>query len=112
MAKKPSYPRKGAPKPIKKKAGQTSGEDGAQKDKATGRGLQRKMENGPEKAWKPQRSSRPTSTRETTTLFTSAVHPLNSLSITGPEQSAKQIVPEVANSNEVKPRHNRQHQVL
>ena len=49
MAKKPSYPRKGAPLPIKKKAGQTSDEDGAQKDKATGRGLQRKMENGPRK---------------------------------------------------------------
>ena len=47
MAKKPSYPRKEAPQPIKKKAGPTSDEDGAQKDKATGRGLQRKMENGP-----------------------------------------------------------------
>ena len=46
MAKKPSYPRKGAPPPIKKKAGQTSDEDGAREDKATGRGLQRKMENG------------------------------------------------------------------
>ena len=47
MVKKLSYPRKGAPLPIKKKAGQTSDEDGAPKDKATGRGLQRKMENGP-----------------------------------------------------------------
>ena len=44
-----SYPRKGAPPPIKKKAGQTSDEDGAPKDKATGKGLQRKMENGPRK---------------------------------------------------------------
>ena len=52
MAKKLSYPRKGAPPPIKKKAGQTSGEDGAPKDKATGRGLQRKMENGPRKGVK------------------------------------------------------------
>ena len=33
-------------------------------------------------AWKPQRPSGPTLTRETTTLLTSAVHPLNSLSIT------------------------------
>ena len=49
MVKKPSYPRKGAPPPIKKKAGLTSDEDGAQKDKATGRGLQKKMENGPRK---------------------------------------------------------------
>ena len=49
MAKKLSYPRKGAPPPIKKKAGQTSDEDGATKDKATGRGLQIKMENGPRK---------------------------------------------------------------
>ena len=49
MAKKLSYSRKGAPAPIKKKAGQTSNEDGAPKDKATGKGLQRKMENGPRK---------------------------------------------------------------
>ena len=49
MAKKLSYPRKGAPPPIKKKTGQTSDEDEAPKDKATGRGLQRKMENGPRK---------------------------------------------------------------
>ena len=47
--KKPSYPRKGAPPPIKKKVGQTSDEDGALKDKATGKGLQRKMKNGPRK---------------------------------------------------------------
>ena len=49
MAKKPSYPRKEAPQPIKKKAGPISDEDGAQKDKTTGRGLQRKMENDPKK---------------------------------------------------------------
>ena len=49
MAKKLSYPRKGAPPPIKKKAGQTSNNDVAPKDKATGKGLQRKMENGPRK---------------------------------------------------------------
>ena len=49
MAKKLSYPRKGAPPPIKKKAGRTSDEDGAPKDRATWKGLQRKMENGPRK---------------------------------------------------------------
>ena len=49
MAKKPSYPRKEAPQPIKKKAGLTNDEDGALKDKATGRGPQRKMQNGPRK---------------------------------------------------------------
>ena len=46
MAKKPSYPRKGALQPIKRKAGLTSDKDGAQKDKMTRKGLQRKMENG------------------------------------------------------------------
>ena len=49
MTKRLSYPRKGAPPPIKKKAGRTSDEDGAPKDKATGKGLQRKIENGPRK---------------------------------------------------------------
>ena len=49
MEKKPSYPRKEAPQPIKKKAGLISDEDGAQKDKMTRRGLQRKKENGPRK---------------------------------------------------------------
>ena len=49
MAKKPSYPIKEAPQPIKKKAEPTSDEDGAQKDKTTARGPQRKMENGPQK---------------------------------------------------------------
>ena len=47
MVKKPSYPRKEALQPIKRKAGLTSDRDEAQKDKMTGRGLQRKMENGP-----------------------------------------------------------------
>ena len=46
---KPSYPRKGAPPPIKKQAGQKNDEEGAQKVKAIGRGLQRKRENGPRK---------------------------------------------------------------
>ena len=49
MVKKPSYPRKRALPPIKKKAGQTSDEDVAPKEKATGKGLQRKIENGPQK---------------------------------------------------------------
>ena len=49
MAKKPSYPKKEALQPIKRKAGLTSDRDGVQKEKMTGRGLQRKMENGPQK---------------------------------------------------------------
>ena len=53
MAKKPSYPRKEAPQPIKRKAWLISDKDGAQKDKLTGRGLQRKMENGPQKDVEP-----------------------------------------------------------
>ena len=83
-----------------------------QKTKRSGEVSKERWRTVPKKAWKPQRSSGPTSTRETTTLFTSAIHPLDSLSITGPAQSAKRTVPEVANSNEVKPRHKRQHQVL
>ena len=49
MVKKPSYQRKEALQPIKRKAGLTSERGGAQKDKMTGRGLQRNMENGPRK---------------------------------------------------------------
>ena len=49
MSKKPSYPRKEAFQPIKRKAGLASDRDGAPKDKVIGRGLQRKMENGPRK---------------------------------------------------------------
>ena len=41
--------KKGSSSTIRKKARLTSDEDGAQKDKATRRGLQRKMENGPQK---------------------------------------------------------------
>ena len=83
-----------------------------QKTKRPGEVSKERWRTVPEKAWKPQRSSRLTSTRETTTLFTSAVHPLNRLSITGPARSAKRSVPKVANSNEVRPLHKRQHQVL
>ena len=43
ISKKESLP------PIKKEAGQTSDEDKAPKDKATGKGLQRKMENDPQR---------------------------------------------------------------
>ena len=45
--KKPSYPRRIALPPIKKKAEHTSDEDEAPKDKAAGKGPQRKMENDP-----------------------------------------------------------------
>ena len=47
MANKPSYPRKEALQPIKRKAGLTSSEDEAQRDNETGRGPQRNNENGP-----------------------------------------------------------------
>ena len=49
MAKNPSYPRKEALQPIKRKARLTRGRDGAQKDKMIGRDLQRNMKNGPRK---------------------------------------------------------------
>ena len=49
MVKKPSYSRRRALPPIKKKAEQTSDEDEAPKDNATGKGPQRKMENDPQK---------------------------------------------------------------
>ena len=49
MARKPSYPRKEALQPIKRKAGLTSDREGALRDKETGRGPQRKRENGPRK---------------------------------------------------------------
>ena len=41
--------------------------------------------------------------RKTTALLSSAVHSLNGLRITGPARSTKRTVPEVANSNEVRP---------
>ena len=82
------------------------------KTKRSGEVSKERWRTVPEKAWKPQGSSGPTSTRKTKTLFTLAVRPLNSLSITGPARSAKRTVPEVANSNEVRPRDKRQHQVL
>ena len=49
MTKKLSYPRKRTHPPIKKGAGLTNDEDEAQRDRATERGLQRKMKNGPQK---------------------------------------------------------------
>ena len=49
MAKKPSYKRKEAPQPIKRKAGLISDRDGAQEDKVIGKGLERKMENDPQR---------------------------------------------------------------
>ena len=83
-----------------------------QKTKRPGKVSKERWRTVPEKVWKPQRPFGLTSTREATTLFTSAVHPLNGLSIAGPARSAKRTVPEVANSNEVKPHHKRQHQIL
>ena len=49
MGKKLSYPKEGAPPPIKKQAGQIGDEYGVPKDKTAGRGPKRKMENGPRK---------------------------------------------------------------
>ena len=107
MVKKPSYPRKEAPQPIKRKAGLISDRGGAQENKMTGKGLQRKMENGPEETWKPQRPPRSTSARTATTLFASAVYPSDSHSVAGLARSAKRTVPEVAIQDEVRPRHKR-----
>ena len=47
--KKPSYPRRRALPPVRKKEEQTSDGDKAQKDKATRKDPQRKMENNPQK---------------------------------------------------------------
>ena len=49
QAKKPSYQRKEALQPMKRKAGLTSDRDKAQRYKENGRGPQRKTENGPRK---------------------------------------------------------------
>ena len=48
-AKKPSYSKKEALQPMKRKAELTSDRDGAQRDKETERGPQRKVKNGPRK---------------------------------------------------------------
>ena len=48
--------KKGSSSTHKERAGQTSDEDEALKDKATGRGLQRKMENGPRKGTKTSKT--------------------------------------------------------
>ena len=89
MAKKLSYPRKGAPPPIKKKVGRTSDEDRAPKGKAIGRGLQRKMENGPRKGTKTSEIVwAHLNSRDDNVIHLSG-SPLNSLSISGPARSAK-----------------------
>ena len=49
MEKKPSYQRRRALPPIKKKAGPTNDKGEAPKDKALGKNPQRKMENDPQK---------------------------------------------------------------
>ena len=69
-------------------------------------------ERSPKRLWKPQRSSRSTTARATTTLFTPVIHPLNSHSIAGLARSAKRTVPEVAILDEVRPRHKGQHREL
>ena len=87
MAKKPSYPRKEALQPIKRKAGLTSDKDGAQKDKMTGRGLQRKMENGTRKDVEASEIVWVHLNPSVDNILTSAVYPLDSHSIAGLTQS-------------------------
>ena len=55
MAKKPSYPRKEALQPIKRKAGLTSGEDEAQGITRPGEVHKERRRTVPEETWKPQR---------------------------------------------------------
>ena len=79
---------------ISKKESSSTHKEKSGTDKRRGRSPKRQSvrerspkkyeERSPKKAWKPQRSFRPTAVRKTTTLFTSAVHSLNSLSITSP----------------------------
>ena len=95
MEKKPSYQRKEAPQPIKKKRDWQATRTELKKTKRSGEVSKERWITVLEKAWKPQSSSGSTSTRATTTLFTSAVHPLNRLSIAGLARSAKRTVPEV-----------------
>ena len=83
-----------------------------QKEKRPGKVPKERSRMIPKKAGQPQRSSRPTAIRKTTTLFTSAVHSPNSLSITGPARSTKRAVPKVANPNEVGSHYKGQHKVL
>ena len=79
-----------------------------QKTKRSGKVPKERQRAIPKKAGEPQRSSRPTTVRKTTTLLSSAVHSLDSLSITSPTRSTKRTVPEVTNSNEVRPHHKEQ----
>ena len=63
-------------------------------------------------AGEPQRSSGSTTIRKTTALLTSAFHSPDNLSVPGPTLSAKRAVPDMDNSDEIRPRHKGQHQVL
>ena len=47
-----------------------------------------------------------------TALLTSAFHPPDSLSVPGPARSAQRAVPEMADLDEIRPCHKRQHEVL
>ena len=69
-------------------------------------------ERSPKRRREPQRSHGPTTIRKTMTIFASAIHSLNSFSITSPARSTKRAVPKMDNSNEVRPHHKRQYQVL
>ena len=98
--------------PTRKKRDRQATRTKPQKTKRLGKDSKERRRTIPKKAREPQRSSRPTAIRKTTTLFALAVHFLNSLSITSPTRSTKRVVSEVANSNEVGPPRKGQHQVL
>ena len=107
---------------ISKKESSSTHKDKSGTDKRRGRSPKRQSVSGKlpkegwgtilKKAWEPQRSSGPTTIRKTMTFFASVVYSLNSLSITSLTRSTKRAVPEVANSDEVRPHHKGQHQVL
>ena len=106
---------------ISKKESSSTHKEKSGTDKRRGRSPKRKNDREqfprkdqtiPKKAGQPQKSSGPTAIRKTMTLFTSAVHSPNSLSITGPARSTKRAIPKVANPNEVGSHYKGQHQVL
>ena len=97
---------------ISKKESSSTHKEKSETDKRPGKIPKERWRTIPKKAWEPQRSYGPTAIQKTMTLFASTVHPPNSFSITSPARSTKRVVPKMANSNEVRPHHKRQYQVL
>ena len=87
--KRPSYPKNRARPPTKKERDRQTTRTKPQETKQPGRISKEKWRTIPEKAWEPQRSSRPITIRKTTTLFALAVHSLNSLNIASPTRGTK-----------------------